>query len=447
MTTLLSAITVVPLVVGGIGIMNIILVRVTEWTREIGVRTAVGARSWHILGQFLAEALALSLVGGASGIALGLTIAGQLAACFHMPSVIHWNVIALAVGFSAAIGGGSGCTPRARRRDSTRSMRCAPSDRRVALPGMDDRLDAVVVGGAGGDTNVYLAGDDIDWSVETNFTCNVGCVGQADSQSSRLLARLGKCTGYIGPVGDDHGRRLVRDTLARNGVDLTGLFVDPGGTNRSINLVYRDGRRKNFYDGRGSMTLQPDLALFRGVLARARLTHFSIVHWARQLLPIAREFGAAIAVDLEDVVAADDPYRQDFVDGADILMLSGVRPAAIAAASRFSSATGRVVAATAAPGPESSRGTERQSRRHGTKVGVAECLALRFASARTTVIFEATVALLGLPPVLSRTTCSPTHFDPCMMEPDPIARRPCVVGLAPCGVVRALLEIAQEVVL
>jgi putative ABC transport system permease protein len=113
--------------------MNIMLVTVTERTREIGVRMAVGARSWHIVGQFLADALALSLAGGAIGIALGLTITGQLAARFHMPSVIHWNVIALAVGFSAAVGGGSGCTPRARRRGSTRSVRCASSDRRGSL--------------------------------------------------------------------------------------------------------------------------------------------------------------------------------------------------------------------------------------------------------------------------------------------------------------------------
>jgi sugar/nucleoside kinase (ribokinase family) len=61
------------------------------------------------------------------------------------------------------------------------------------------------------------------------------------------------------------------------------------------------------------------------------------VHWARQLLPIARELGAAIAVDLQDVVTADDPYRQDFVDGADILLLSGVNhpdPAPVIAAYR-----------------------------------------------------------------------------------------------------------------
>jgi sugar/nucleoside kinase (ribokinase family) len=189
---------------------------------------------------------------------------------------------------------------------------------------MDDQLDAVVVGGAGVDTNVYLAGDDIDWSVESNFTRNVDCVGQAGGYASRLFARLGKRTGYLGAVGDDHSGRLVRDALAHDGVDLTGMFVDAGGTSRSVNLMYPDGRRKNFYDGRGSMTIEPDLALGRRVLARTRLAHFSIVHWARRLLPVARELGVTVAVDLQDVVTADDPYRRDFVDAADVLMFSGV---------------------------------------------------------------------------------------------------------------------------
>ena len=192
---------------------------------------------------------------------------------------------------------------------------------------MDEDLDAVVVGGAGVDTNVYLYGDDIDWSVESNFTRNVDCVGQAGGYASRLFAQLGKRTAYLGPVGDDHNGRFVRDTLAGDGIDLTGCFIDAGGTNRSINLMYRDGRRKNFYDGRGSMDVQPDLALCRRVLSRARVAHFSIVNWARYLLPIARELGVAVAADLQDVVTADDPYRRDFVVGADILLFSSVNHA------------------------------------------------------------------------------------------------------------------------
>jgi acarbose 7IV-phosphotransferase len=79
---------------------------------------------------------------------------------------------------------------------------------------MDQPLDVVVVGGAGVDSNVYLQGEDIDWSVESNFTRNVDCVGQAGGYASRLFARLGVRTGYLGPVGDDHnGGFLTRPAL------------------------------------------------------------------------------------------------------------------------------------------------------------------------------------------------------------------------------------------
>jgi putative ABC transport system permease protein len=104
LTTLLAAIAAVSLLVGGIGIMNIMLVSVTERTREIGVRMAVGARPRDIMMQFVVEALTLSLAGGAIGVAFGLLSAWQLAVHFHWPMVIRPGIIAISVAFSALVG-------------------------------------------------------------------------------------------------------------------------------------------------------------------------------------------------------------------------------------------------------------------------------------------------------------------------------------------------------
>ncbi len=104
LTLLLASIAAVSLLVGGIGIMNIMLVSVTERTREIGVRMAVGAKPRHILAQFLVEALTLSLMGGVIGVALGLLAAQRLSVSFGWPTLVRPDIIAISVGFSAAVG-------------------------------------------------------------------------------------------------------------------------------------------------------------------------------------------------------------------------------------------------------------------------------------------------------------------------------------------------------
>ena len=104
MEALLAAIASVSLLVGGIGIMNIMLVSVTERTREIGLRQAVGARGRDVLRQFLIEAVILSLIGGAIGIAFGMFGARTIAESFQWPTRVSANAVASAFLFSAAIG-------------------------------------------------------------------------------------------------------------------------------------------------------------------------------------------------------------------------------------------------------------------------------------------------------------------------------------------------------
>ena len=104
MTMFTLAIAVVSLVVGGIGIMNIMLVSVTERTREIGLRMAVGAKGQDVLWQFLVEAMALSAVGGLLGVGLGFGIAEGLTQFLQWPTNVPADAVAISVGFAAVIG-------------------------------------------------------------------------------------------------------------------------------------------------------------------------------------------------------------------------------------------------------------------------------------------------------------------------------------------------------
>jgi putative ABC transport system permease protein len=104
MTLLLAAIASISLLVGGIGIMNIMLVSVTERTREIGIRMAIGARGSDVMTQFLIESMVISVVGGLIGVALGLIGAWLVTVFTGMIAVTPAGAVVLAVGFSAAIG-------------------------------------------------------------------------------------------------------------------------------------------------------------------------------------------------------------------------------------------------------------------------------------------------------------------------------------------------------
>ena len=125
MTTLLAAIAGVSLLVGGIGIMNIMLVSVTERTREIGLRLAIGARGKDVLLQFLVEAVVISLFGGLLGIGLGFGLSEVMERTLQWPTVIPSNAIVMAFGFAAATGVFFGFYParKAARLDPIEALR------------------------------------------------------------------------------------------------------------------------------------------------------------------------------------------------------------------------------------------------------------------------------------------------------------------------------------
>jgi putative ABC transport system permease protein len=125
MTLLLGSIASISLLVGGIGIMNIMLVSVTERTREIGIRMAVGAKKRDILWQFLVEAVMLSCLGGFVGVVLGVSGSKLISSLAAWPSLISWDAVALAFVFSGAVGVFFGFYParKAARLDPIQALR------------------------------------------------------------------------------------------------------------------------------------------------------------------------------------------------------------------------------------------------------------------------------------------------------------------------------------
>ena len=185
-------------------------------------------------------------------------------------------------------------------------------------------FDVIVIGNVGIDTNIYYPENEMDFEVETSFTENLDYIGNSGGYSARGFAQLGYWTSFIGYVGDDHNGRFILNEFQLDGINTDGVFIDPSGTAHSINILFRNGTRKSFYDGKKYMELSPNIEQCKSILGQTNLAHFSIPNWARYLLPIAKELGLTISCDIQDVVDLKDPYREDFIYFADVIFFSSV---------------------------------------------------------------------------------------------------------------------------
>lgn len=185
---------------------------------------------------------------------------------------------------------------------------------------MRDERSLVVAGGFGIDTNVYAVG--AARGAETRFARTTDGLGQAGCYSALAAAALGVPVRAIAALGADRLGAWVREELEARGVRVTELR-DPLGTHRSVNLVDEDGSRRNYFDPRGVSETIVDDAACRRALEGAAVLHCHLDDWCRELLPLARELGVRVSVDLQDLDDIDDAYRAEFVAAADVLFMSG----------------------------------------------------------------------------------------------------------------------------
>jgi len=191
-------------------------------------------------------------------------------------------------------------------------------------PKLSRQFDVAVIGNAGIDTNIYLPGENIDFSHEANFTENIDYVGQAGGYTARGFSQLNHSTGFIGYIGEDFQGKFILDRFRMDHINTEGIMMDPAGTSRSVNFMYRDGRRKNFYDGKSHMTLKPDTDRCLELISQSRLAHFHLANWSRHLLKPVRDAGLTLSCDLQDIRDMGDEYRKEFIHYSHILFFSSV---------------------------------------------------------------------------------------------------------------------------
>lgn len=183
-------------------------------------------------------------------------------------------------------------------------------------------MKVAIVGCIGIDTNVYFHGDGPNFELEGNFTQNLDYIGQAGGYTTRLFHAMGHFPMLVASIGADYHGEFIRKTFGLEGITCQGLFIDPEGTNRSINFMYPDGRRKNFYDGKSNYTLQVEPSSFSPLFDGAQGAHFHIANWCRHFLPFCASHAIPISVDLQDIVELEDEYRRDFLQAAEVVFFS-----------------------------------------------------------------------------------------------------------------------------